>query len=96
MDLKKYITPAVIVMVIIALVSVIYNTMAADIDTLKRDKVDNQTIQMYIIKESEKDKMLRQETEQLRRQNEIKQRELELRQRELELKQRELETRISR
>ena len=88
MNWKKFITPAVIVAVIIALVGVIYNGMAADLN----EKADNKTIQMYILqqeKESERrDKLI----EEQKKENALKQKELELKQRELELKQKELET----
>jgi len=59
MDWKKFITPAVIVMVITALIGVIYTGMASDIDEQKKKievlsekKVDNDTLKMLIEQQS--------------------------------------------
>lgn len=90
MNWKKYITPAVIVAIIIALVSVIYNTMAADL----KEKADNQTIQMYIIQQEKKDDAQQRANELKQKELELKQKELDIQQRSLELKQKEVETKV--
>ncbi|MBR9682660.1 MAG: hypothetical protein GOV02_03205 [Candidatus Aenigmarchaeota archaeon] len=91
MDWKKFITPGIIVVVIISLVGIIYNGLASELN----EKADNKTIQMYILQQ-EKDSVRRDKfSEEQKKENELKQRELELKQRELELKQKELETKQS-
>lgn len=90
MNWKKYITPAVIVAVIMALVGVIWNTMAADL----KEKADNQTIQMYIIQQEKKDDAQQKANELKQKELELKQKELDIQQRQLELKQKEVETKI--
>jgi len=88
MDWRKLITPVIVVAIIMALVGVIYNGIAADLS----EKVDNKTMQMYILqkeKESERrDKLF----EEQKKENALERREIELRQREIELNQREIKT----
>lgn len=81
MDVKKFITPAIIIAIIMSLIGSIYNGIASEL----KDKADNQTIQMYI-------QLRDKELDEQKKANDLKQKELELRQRELELKQKELET----
>jgi uncharacterized membrane protein YhiD involved in acid resistance len=90
MDWKKFITPAVIVIIISALVGVIYSTMAADL----KGKADNQTIQMYIMQQEKKDDLVKETLKEQQKANELKQKELDIQQRTLELKQRETETKV--
>ncbi len=88
---KKYITPAVIVMIVMALFGVIYNGMAADLE----GKADNETIQMYIIQQEKKDTLERDQLKMQQKADELKQKELDLQQREMQLKQREMDTKIN-
>ena len=48
---KKYITPAVIVLVIMSLLEFIANSFSEDL----KEKADNKTLQMYIIQQEKKD-----------------------------------------
>ena len=90
MTWKKFITPAIIVVIISALVGVIYSTMAADL----KGKADNQTIQMYIMQQEKKDNIVKESLKEQQKANELKQKELDIQQRTLELKQREIETKV--
>ena len=48
---KKYITPGIIVMIIMALVGFIANSFSEEL----KEKADNKTLQMYIMQQEKKD-----------------------------------------
>lgn len=54
---KKYLTPAIIVMIVMALVGFIANSFSEEL----KEKADNKTLQMYIIQQ-EKQKDLEQKS----------------------------------
>ncbi len=91
MDWKKFITPAAVVLIMMALLGAIYNSMASDLE----GKADNETIQMYIIQQEKKDTLERDQFKMQQKADELKQKELDLQQREMQLKQREMDTKIN-
>lgn len=77
---KKYITPGIIVVIIMGLVGFIANGFSEE---LKR-KVDNKTIQMYIVEQGK-------QTIQQQKANELKDKELSIEQEKIDIKVREIE-----
>ena len=67
---KKYITPGIIVMIIMALVGFIANSFSEEL----KEKADNKTLQMYIMQQEKKDAS---EIQQRKEQQEIERKSID-------------------